>query len=81
MFYIADLFDAQAEVLADFDSFADADGLVVDQQFQRLFAAFDEFDDRADAEPHDFGQKQLSLGQFDDHGHLKSEDALKFPLR
>ena len=39
LFGVADLADAQAEVLADFHGFAQGDDDVVDQQFQRLVAA------------------------------------------
>ena len=36
---VADLGDAEAEVFPDFDSFADADGLVVDQQLGLFLVA------------------------------------------
>ena len=78
---VSDLGDAQAEIFADFDGFADADCFVVDQQFQGLIAAFEEFDDRSGAQAHNLGQGQLALGEAHDHRDLKAKDPLQFVLR
>jgi hypothetical protein len=80
LFGIADLADAKAEVLADFDSFAQGDDFVIHEEFERLIAAFGEFDDGAGAEPHDFAAIHFSLGKADDEGDAEAEDAVEFAL-
>jgi len=41
LFDVADLGDAEAEILADFHGLADADWFVVDQEFEGFFTAFE----------------------------------------
>ena len=54
--------------------------LVVDHQFQGLVTAFEELDDRADAEAHYFRQEDLPLAQLNYDGNLEAHDALEVRL-
>src|SRR3954470_20016830 len=74
---VADLVDLEAEVFADLDGVAEADGFVVDQEFEGLVIGLEELDDRAGAEAHDLGERELALGELDDDGDLHVEDALE----
>src|SRR6185369_15130338 len=57
--HIADLGDFQSKIFTDFHCIAHSDRFVVDQQLQRLVAAFGEFDDRAGAQAHHFAEGEL----------------------
>src|SRR5687768_3801252 len=72
--HVAGLVDLQAEVFADLDGVAEADGFVVDQELEGLVAGLDELDDRAWAEAHDLGGGQLALGELDDDGDGQLHD-------
>jgi hypothetical protein len=67
---VADLGDAQAEVLADFYGVAGADAAVVDEEFEGLLGAFGELDDGSDADAHDFLERDFPLGEADDDRDL-----------
>ena len=77
LFYVADLGDFEAEVLAHLNGIAEADGFVVDHQLEGFIAAFRELDDRAGAEAQHFGKTQSAFGELDDHRHFQMQNPPK----
>src|SRR4051812_41875306 len=74
----ADGGEFDAEVFADFDGLAFADGAVVGEQFEVFVGGFAEFDDGTHCEAHDFADGHAARAQLDDDGDFDGEEAMEF---
>ena len=74
---VADLGDFEAEVFADFDGLAQADGGVVYHEVNVLISVLIELDDGAEVEFEDFVDMHFFLGDFDDDGDFHAEDSFE----
>lgn len=72
-----DVGDADAEVFADFDGVASADGFVVDGELEFFVGGLGQFDDRSGREGEDFADRQLAAADLDDHRDGEVEDGFE----